>query len=276
MMVAPIVYLDPNMMAGILLYAFAGALLGGIDNPLGAVLGGFAVGIIENLAGAYLVGTELKLTVALIIIVVGAGGETVRPAGPHRAEQGVADGAQRPVGSPGVARRRVPADLPVQRLPPVPAHHGHRLCDRHPRAGHPDRLQRPDLAGPRCVLCDRRLRHRRPDVQVRRALLGDAAGLGDRLRGGWLPDRPAGAAAGRPVSRADHLRACRRGAAASEARRARAVDRRRAGAGHRQTRPAVRPRSVAGPVALSVHACSSARCCSCWRGTSCAGASAAR
>ncbi|MFZ0018459.1 MAG: branched-chain amino acid ABC transporter permease, partial [Acetobacteraceae bacterium] len=51
------------------LYAFAGALLGGIDNPLGAVLGGFAVGIIENLAGAYLVGTELKLTVALIIIV---------------------------------------------------------------------------------------------------------------------------------------------------------------------------------------------------------------
>jgi branched-chain amino acid transport system permease protein len=57
------------MMAGILLYAFAGALLGGIDNPLGAVLGGFAVGVIENLAGAYLVGTELKLSVALIIIV---------------------------------------------------------------------------------------------------------------------------------------------------------------------------------------------------------------
>jgi len=56
-------------MAGILLYAFAGALLGGIDNPLGAVLGGFSVGIIENLAGAYLVGTELKLTVALLIIV---------------------------------------------------------------------------------------------------------------------------------------------------------------------------------------------------------------
>lgn len=68
-MVAPIVFLDPNMMAGILLYAFAGALLGGIDNPLGAVLGGFAVGVIENLGGAYVVGTELKLTLALIIIV---------------------------------------------------------------------------------------------------------------------------------------------------------------------------------------------------------------
>ena len=70
MMVAPIVFLDPNMMAGILLYSFAGALLGGIDNALGAVLGGFAVGIIENLGGAYLVGTELKLSLALVIIVV--------------------------------------------------------------------------------------------------------------------------------------------------------------------------------------------------------------
>jgi branched-chain amino acid transport system permease protein len=78
MMVAPIVFLDPNMMAGILLYAFAGALLGGIDNPLGAVLGGFAVGVIENLGGAYLVGTELKLTLALIIIV---GVLVVKPSG---------------------------------------------------------------------------------------------------------------------------------------------------------------------------------------------------
>ncbi|MGE0416111.1 MAG: branched-chain amino acid ABC transporter permease [Acetobacteraceae bacterium] len=77
-MVAPIVFLDPNMMAGILLYAFAGALLGGIDNPLGAVLGGFAVGVIENLGGAYIVGTELKLTLALVIIVAVL---TVKPSG---------------------------------------------------------------------------------------------------------------------------------------------------------------------------------------------------
>lgn len=69
MMIAPIVFLDPNMMSGVLLYAFAGALLGGIENPLGAVVGGFAVGVIENLGGAYIVGTELKLTLALVIIV---------------------------------------------------------------------------------------------------------------------------------------------------------------------------------------------------------------
>jgi branched-chain amino acid transport system permease protein len=70
MMVAPVVFLDPNMMAGVLLYAFAGALLGGITNPLGAVIGGFVVGIVENLMGAYVVGTELKLSTALAIIVV--------------------------------------------------------------------------------------------------------------------------------------------------------------------------------------------------------------
>jgi branched-chain amino acid transport system permease protein len=69
MLIAPIVYLDPNMMSGVLLYAFAAALVGGIDSPLGAVLGGFLVGVLENLIGAYVVGTELKLTVALVLIV---------------------------------------------------------------------------------------------------------------------------------------------------------------------------------------------------------------
>jgi branched-chain amino acid transport system permease protein len=69
MMIAPIVYLDPNMMSGVLLYAFAAALVGGIDNPFGAVVGGLIVGVLENLMGAYIVGTELKLSVALILIV---------------------------------------------------------------------------------------------------------------------------------------------------------------------------------------------------------------
>ena len=78
MMAAPIVYLDPNMMGGILLYGFAAALLGGIDNPWGAALGGFIVGVLENVAGAYVVGTELKLTVALVIIV---GVLVVKPSG---------------------------------------------------------------------------------------------------------------------------------------------------------------------------------------------------
>jgi branched-chain amino acid transport system permease protein len=69
MMVAPIVFLDPNMMSGVLLYAFAAALIGGIDNPFGAVFGGFFVGVLENLLGAYVIGQELKLTVALLVII---------------------------------------------------------------------------------------------------------------------------------------------------------------------------------------------------------------
>ena len=69
MLVAPVVYLEPNMMSGVLLYAFAAALVGGIDNPFGAVVGGFTVGVLENLLGAYVIGTELKLTVALVLIV---------------------------------------------------------------------------------------------------------------------------------------------------------------------------------------------------------------
>ncbi len=78
MMVAPIVYLDPNMMAGILLYAFAAALLGGIDSPGGAVVGGLVVGVLENLLGAFVIGNELKLVVALVLII---GVLLVRPSG---------------------------------------------------------------------------------------------------------------------------------------------------------------------------------------------------
>lgn len=70
MLIAPLTFLDPNMMTGILLYAFAAALLGGVDSPPGAVLGGLIVGVAENLLGAYVVGNELKLTTALAIVIL--------------------------------------------------------------------------------------------------------------------------------------------------------------------------------------------------------------
>ena len=72
MLIAPVVFLEPNMMFGVLLYGFAGAVLGGLTSPGGAVVGGFAIGVIENLAGTFIpvVGGELKLTIALIVIVV--------------------------------------------------------------------------------------------------------------------------------------------------------------------------------------------------------------
>ena len=67
-MAAPILYLDPNMMGGVLLYSFAAALVGGISNPMGAVVGGFVVAIIENLM-SFIVGPDIKLTLALAIVI---------------------------------------------------------------------------------------------------------------------------------------------------------------------------------------------------------------
>src|ERR1700687_3886647 len=71
MMIAPVVFLEPNMMTSVLLYGFAAAVVGGLTSPGGAVIGGFAGGIIENLAGTFIpyVGRELKLTIALFLIV---------------------------------------------------------------------------------------------------------------------------------------------------------------------------------------------------------------
>ncbi|HKW07978.1 MAG TPA: branched-chain amino acid ABC transporter permease [Candidatus Dormibacteraeota bacterium] len=70
-MVAPTLLLDPDMMQTIIIYAFAAAVLGGIESPLGAVIGGLIVGVTINLAGAYIpgVGGDLQLAVGLAIIV---------------------------------------------------------------------------------------------------------------------------------------------------------------------------------------------------------------
>jgi len=71
---------DQNLMQPVLLYAFAGAVLGGIDSPLGAVVGTMLLGVLVNLVGTYVnwVGTELRLPVALAVIL---GILLVRPAG---------------------------------------------------------------------------------------------------------------------------------------------------------------------------------------------------
>ena len=70
-LVAPLLFLEPNMMGGVLIYAFAAATLGGFDSPLGAVVGGLIVGVAETLAGAYVdaIGSDLKIGVPLAIIL---------------------------------------------------------------------------------------------------------------------------------------------------------------------------------------------------------------
>ncbi len=71
MMVAPLVFLDPNMMRAVLLYALAAAILGGLDSPIGAVVGGLLLGVGLNLVSTYVgfVGDELKLPVAFVVIL---------------------------------------------------------------------------------------------------------------------------------------------------------------------------------------------------------------
>lgn len=78
MLIAPSVNLDPSMMLGVLLYAFASAMLGGLSNPAGAVAGGLIYGVLENLAGTYFIGRELTTTFALAIVV---GVLLLKPAG---------------------------------------------------------------------------------------------------------------------------------------------------------------------------------------------------
>jgi len=80
MLIAPVVFLEPHMMGGILLYGLAAAVLGGLDSPGGAVVGGLAVGIVENLVGSFvpMVGSELRLAIALVLIVAVL---TVKPSG---------------------------------------------------------------------------------------------------------------------------------------------------------------------------------------------------
>jgi branched-chain amino acid transport system permease protein len=72
MMAAPTVFLDPSMMLVVLIYAFAAAVLGGIDSPVGAVVGGLLLGVVVNLLGAYVdfVGAELRLPTALFILLL--------------------------------------------------------------------------------------------------------------------------------------------------------------------------------------------------------------
>jgi branched-chain amino acid transport system permease protein len=77
MLTAPTVGLDPQMMQAVLIYAFAAAVLGGIDSPLGAVVGGLLLGVLLNML-SYLTqydlfdwfSEELRLPMALLVILV--------------------------------------------------------------------------------------------------------------------------------------------------------------------------------------------------------------
>ncbi len=68
MLVAPLTFLDFEMMVTVLLSAFAGAVLGGFNSLPGTVLGCLLIGLVQNLLGAY-VSSAFKEAAAFLIIV---------------------------------------------------------------------------------------------------------------------------------------------------------------------------------------------------------------
>ena len=64
--------LQPTLMQPVLLYAFAAAVLGGLESPGGALVGGIALGIFLNLVGQYwsFVGSVLQLPVAFATLLI--------------------------------------------------------------------------------------------------------------------------------------------------------------------------------------------------------------
>ena len=63
--------LQPTLMQPILLYGFAAAVLGGLESPVGAVVGGVSIGIFLNLVGQYVhfVTAELRLPFAFVVLL---------------------------------------------------------------------------------------------------------------------------------------------------------------------------------------------------------------
>lgn len=72
LMTEPTQFLQPTMMQPILLYAFAAAVLGGLESPAGAVIAGLALGVFLNLVGQYVhfATAELRLPLAFLVLLV--------------------------------------------------------------------------------------------------------------------------------------------------------------------------------------------------------------
>jgi branched-chain amino acid transport system permease protein len=72
MMTEPTTFLQPIMMQPILLYAFAAAVLGGLESPAGAVIGGLLIGVFMNLIGQYVgfATSELRLPIAFGVLLL--------------------------------------------------------------------------------------------------------------------------------------------------------------------------------------------------------------
>ncbi len=76
-LLAPILYVSPEMMDEVLVKGYVAAVFGGLYSIPGAIFGAILIGIAENLAGGYL-GAHYKTATAFVMIVVLL---TLRPKG---------------------------------------------------------------------------------------------------------------------------------------------------------------------------------------------------
>ncbi len=67
-LVAPTVFVGPNQFDSILIYAFVAAVLGGLDSPLGAIVGGVILGLVLSYVSGY-EGSALAPLAALVVLV---------------------------------------------------------------------------------------------------------------------------------------------------------------------------------------------------------------
>ena len=76
-LIAPIIFVGPQMMDEVLVKGYVAAVFGGLYSIPGAVLGSLMIGVAENLAGGYL-GSQYKTATAFAMIVALL---TLRPKG---------------------------------------------------------------------------------------------------------------------------------------------------------------------------------------------------
>ena len=154
----------PGYMDSVVVFGFVAAVLGGLDSPAGAVVGGLLLGLSLSFVSGY-VGSQLVALAALAILMLVL---FLRPDGLFsQARSGGSDAGRVSLADPapprpGFARPggRRPRPRVRRRLPCRPAHPDGLPRHRRRRADHPHRAERPDLARPRSADGDRRLHHR--------------------------------------------------------------------------------------------------------------------
>jgi branched-chain amino acid transport system permease protein len=70
LLIVPLAFLNPTAMDLVFVSAFTAAVIGGLDSPAGAVVGGLALGLVLSYATGYLHGDNTSLAVLIVLAVI--------------------------------------------------------------------------------------------------------------------------------------------------------------------------------------------------------------